>query len=144
MVWVVLARRGLCDTRIHFMRSLNAIGGDGLALTVIILIRKKCLVYKAIALGLTVFMCMLLLDTAVVIRYLRITPHTSGNNLKQEFSRLFRKSGQRHIESIASIAVVFRYDSLDMGCLPQRSVWVPNDGLVGAHPCRAKLVWRDV
>lgn len=112
-------RLGFCDTGIHFMRSLNAIGGDGLALTVIILIRKKCLVYEAIALGLTVFMCMLLLDTAVVIRYLRITPHTSGNNLTQEFSRLFRKSGQRHIESIAILTFLFRLGSFWRGSWPR-------------------------
>lgn len=61
--------------------------------------------YGAIALGLTVFMGLFLLDTAVVIRYLGITPHGSGYNLTLEFSRLFRKSGQRHIESIANIAV---------------------------------------
>ena len=45
-------------------------GVVSLALTVILLIRKKCSVYGAIALGLMVFMGLFLLDTAVVIRYL--------------------------------------------------------------------------
>ena len=79
-------------------------GGVLLALTVILLIRKKCPVYGAIALGLTVFMGLFLLDAAVVIRYLGITPHTSGHNLTLDFARLFQKGGQRHIESIANIA----------------------------------------
>ena len=39
-------------------------------MTVILLIRKKCSVYGAIALGVTVFMGLFLLDTAVGIRYL--------------------------------------------------------------------------
>ena len=71
-------------------------GGVSLALTVILLIRKKCSVYGAIALGLTVFMGLFLLDAAVVIRYLGITPHSSGHNLTLDFARLFQKSGQRH------------------------------------------------
>ena len=75
-----------------------------LTLTVILLNRKKCSVYGAIALGLTVFMGLFLLDAAVVIRYLGITSHSSGHNLTLDFSRLFQKSGQRHVESIANIA----------------------------------------
>ena len=76
-----------------------------LALTVILLIRKKCSVYGAIALGLTVFMGLFLLDTAVVIRFLGIMPHTSGHNLTLDFSRMFQKSGQGPIETILNIAV---------------------------------------
>lgn len=75
-----------------------------LALTVILLIRKKCSMYGAIALGLTVFMGLFLLDAAVVIRYLGITPHTSGYNLTLDLSRIFRKSGQGPAESISNIA----------------------------------------
>ena len=79
-------------------------GGVSLALTAIFLIRKKCSVYGAIALGLTVFMGLFLLDAAVVIRYLGITPHTSGCNLTLDLSRIFRKSGQGPAESISNIA----------------------------------------
>ena len=63
------------------------IGGVSLALTVILLIRKRCSVYGATALGLTVFMGLFLLDAAVVIRYLGITPHSSGHNLTLDFAR---------------------------------------------------------
>ena len=76
-----------------------------LALTVIFLIRKKCSMYGAIALGLTVFMGLFLLDTAVVIRYLGITPHTSGYYLTLDLSRIFRKSGQGPVETLSNIAV---------------------------------------
>lgn len=76
-----------------------------LALTVILLIRKKCSLYGAIALGLTVFMGLFLLDAAVVIRYLGITPHGSGHNLTLEFSRLFRKSGQGPSEMVSNLVV---------------------------------------
>ena len=54
-----------------------------LALTVILLILKKYSVYGAIALGLTVFSGQVLLDTAVMIRYLRITPHSSWHDYKE-------------------------------------------------------------
>lgn len=50
-------------------------------------------------------MGLFLLDAAVVIRYLGITLHSSGHNLTQDFSRLFQKSGQRHIESIIAAFV---------------------------------------
>ena len=61
--------------------------------------------YGAIAMGLTVFMGLFLLDTAVVIRYLGITPHTSGYNLTLDLSRIFRKSGQGPVETLSNIAV---------------------------------------
>lgn len=80
-------------------------GGVSLALTVILLIRKKCSVYGAIALGLTVFMGLFVLDTAVVIRYLGIMKHGFGHNLTLDFSGMFHASGQRPTESIANIAV---------------------------------------
>ena len=44
------------------------IGLLALALTVTLLIRKKCSVYGAICMGLTVFWGLFLLDTAVLIR----------------------------------------------------------------------------
>ena len=76
-----------------------------LALTVILLIRKKCSVYGAIALGLTVFMGLFLLDTAVGIRYLGIMKHAAGHDLTLDFSRMFRKSGQGPVETLSNIAV---------------------------------------
>ena len=76
-----------------------------LASTVILLIRKKCSVYGAIALGLTVFMGLFLLDTAVGIRYLGIMKHAAGHDLTLDFSRMFRKSGQGPVETLSNFAV---------------------------------------
>ena len=76
-----------------------------LALTVILLIRKKCSVYGAIALGLAVFMGLFLLDTAVGIRYWGIMKHAAGHNLTLDFSRMFQKSGQGPVETLSNIAV---------------------------------------
>ena len=80
-------------------------GVVSLALTVILLIRKKSSVYGAIALGLTVFMGLFLLDTAVGIRYLGIMKHAAGHDLTLDFSRMFRKSGQGPVETLLNIAV---------------------------------------
>ncbi len=80
------------------------IGVVSLALIVILLIQKKCPADGAIALGLTVFWGLFLLDTAVLIRFLGIMPHTSGHNLTLDLSRIFRKSGQGPAESISNIA----------------------------------------
>lgn len=79
-------------------------GVVSLVLTIILLSRKKCSVYGAIALGLTVFMGLFLLDTAIGIRFFGIMPHASGNNLTLDFSRICRKSGQGPAESISNIA----------------------------------------
>ena len=80
-------------------------GVVSLALTVILLIRKKYSVYGAIAFGLTVFVVLFLLDTAVGIRYLGIMKHSAGHNLTLDFSRMFQKSGQGPVESLSNIAV---------------------------------------
>lgn len=81
------------------------IGVVSFALAVILLFRKKCSVYGAIALELTVFMGLFLLDTAVGIRYLGIMKHAAGHNLTLDFSRMFRKSGQGPVEILSNIAV---------------------------------------
>ena len=73
--------------------------------TVILLIRKKCSVYGAMAWGLTVFMGMFMLDTAVGIRYLGLLKHSTGHNLTLDFSRIFQKTGQGPIESLCNVAV---------------------------------------
>ena len=79
-------------------------GVVSLALTIILLIRKKSSVYGAMAWGLTVFMGLFLLDTAVGIRYLGLLKHSTGHNLTLDFSRMFRNSGQGPVESISNIA----------------------------------------
>ena len=74
-----------------------------LALTVILLIRKKCSVYGAVAWGLTVFMGLFLLDTAVVSRFLGVIPHGYGYTLS--FHRLSHITKYGLIELIANIVV---------------------------------------
>ena len=76
-----------------------------LAWTVILLIRKKYSVYGAVAWGLTVFMVLFLLDTAIGIRYLGIMKHAAGHDLTLDFSRMFQKSGQGPVETLSNIAV---------------------------------------
>ena len=71
---------------------------------VILLIKKKCSVYGAIAFGLAVFMGLFLLDTAVVIRYFGFWDHASGLNLTLDLSRMFQKTGQGPVETISNIA----------------------------------------
>ena len=80
-------------------------GVVSLVLTIILLSRKKCSVYGAIALGLTVFMGLFLLDTAIGIRFFGIMPHASGNNLTLDFSRICQKTGQGPVETLSNFAV---------------------------------------
>ena len=80
-------------------------GVGTLALTGILLMRKKGTVYGAIALGLTVFVGLFLLDTAVVIRCLGIMPHTSGYDLTLDFARVSRKSGYGAAETLSNIVI---------------------------------------
>ena len=76
-----------------------------LALTVILLIRKKCSVYGAIALGLAVFTGLVLLDTAVVIRHLRLLRHGTGHNLRFGLDRLLYGSKDARSEVISNLIV---------------------------------------
>ena len=87
-------------------------GVVSLVLTVILSIRQRnCSLYGVIALGLTVFMGLFMLDAAVVIRYLGITPHTFGYNLNLDFSSLFRKTRQVP-ETISNMAVLVPFGFL--------------------------------
>lgn len=79
------------------------IGVGSLALTVFIVGRKKCSVYGAIALGVSVFSGLFLLDTAVVIRYLGMMGHESGYNLAFDFERIFR-TGSGSAEMLSNLA----------------------------------------
>lgn len=76
-----------------------------MALTVFLLIRKKSSVYGAIALGMTVFIGLLLLDTAVMIRYLGLQHHVAGCNLRFELTQLFHGENRRKIELVSNAAV---------------------------------------
>ena len=76
-----------------------------LVLTFMLLIRKKCSVYGAIALGLAVFTGLVLLDTAVLIRYLGLLRHGVGRNLGFELDRLLHGSGGARSEVISNLIV---------------------------------------
>lgn len=76
-----------------------------LALTVILLARKKCSVYGAIALGLTVFTGLVFLDTAVVIRHLGLLRHGTGHNLGFGLDRLLHGSKDACSEVVSNLIV---------------------------------------
>ena len=76
-----------------------------LALTVILLIRKKCSVYGAIALGLTVFTGLVLLDSAVLILYLGLLRNGTGRNLEFTLDRLLHGSEGARSEVISNLIV---------------------------------------
>lgn len=81
------------------------IGLLSLALMTLLLIRKRCTVYGAVALGITVFIGLFLLDAAVVIRYYGIMHHSTGYNLSLDYSRLLRKDDFGPAEIVSNIAV---------------------------------------
>ena len=76
-----------------------------LALTVILLIRKKCSVYGAIALGFAVFIGLVLLDTAVLIRHLGLLLNGTGRNLGFTLDRLLHGSEVARSEVISNLIV---------------------------------------
>ena len=80
-------------------------GVVSLALTVILLIRKKCSVYGAIALGLTVFMGLFLLDAAVGIRLSNAILPEPGFSLAAEYHRLIQGGTARWTEMLANVAI---------------------------------------
>lgn len=81
----------------------TVIGALSLTLTIFLAGRKNCSVYGAIALGITVFSSLFLLDTAVVIRYFGMMGHESGYNLAFDFARLFRH-GSGSAEMLTNLA----------------------------------------
>ena len=80
-------------------------GVVSLAMTVILLARKKSSVYGAIALGLTVFTGLVLLDTAVLIRHLGLLRHGTGHNLGFALDRLLHGSKDARSEVISNVIV---------------------------------------
>ena len=81
------------------------LGFISLALTGFLLIRRKHSVYGAFALGMTVFIGLFLLDTAVLLRFLGYYPHSSGHNLIGGFRDFFHGSLLRRAEILGNIAV---------------------------------------
>ena len=76
-----------------------------LTLTVFLLVRKKGSVYGAIALSITVFAGLLLLDTAVAARFFRTHPHATGMVFKIDWAQLFHGSYRHRVELISNVVV---------------------------------------
>ena len=76
-----------------------------LALTTILIIRKKWSVYGSIVLGITVFIGLFLLDTAVGIRYFGFFHHTAGFDLKVDIIHFTDAGEFRRVEILSNIAV---------------------------------------
>ena len=77
-----------------------------LTLTVFFLSQKKGSVYRAIVLSITVFIALLLLDTAVATRFFMTHPHATGTAFKIDWARVFHGSYRHRVELISN-AVVF-------------------------------------
>lgn len=86
------------------MVHLAIIGVLSMALTVILLIRKKRSEYGAIALGITLFFGMVLLDTAVLIRWCGGENHVARISLESEFFRFSQGGKIRQVEMLANVA----------------------------------------
>ena len=76
-----------------------------LGLVAVLLVRKKRSVYGAVVVGLTVFVGLFLLDTAVFARYMGYFPHSSGYKFSLSLSRLFPSNKIALTEVIANMAV---------------------------------------
>ena len=85
------------------MVHLAIIGVLSMALTVFLLIRKKRSEYGAIALGITFFFGMVLLDTAVLIRWCGGENHVARISIESEYLRLIQGGKVRQLEMLANI-----------------------------------------
>lgn len=99
---------------LSFIRSVFAhvpwghwlvIGTVSLALIVFLLLRKKHSVYGAVCFGLTAFLGLFLLDTAVLIRWGDGAKHLTGFSLPAELHRIIHGGTVRWTEMFANVAV---------------------------------------
>ena len=75
-----------------------------LTLVAFFLIRKKCSVYGAVAMGITVFIGLSLLDLAVVIRLGNELSKDIGFDLAAEYNRLVHAGELRRVEMLCNVA----------------------------------------
>ena len=66
---------------------------------------KKTSGCAAVALGISTFIGLFLLDTSVLIRYCGYYPHSSGYNFKVDLNRIFHVNGMSRVEIFANFAV---------------------------------------
>lgn len=76
-----------------------------MTLMLFLLLRKKCSVYGAFALGISVFVGMFFLDTAVVIRYCGFLQHGHGIDLRVRFASLFQEGAHGRAEVFSNVVV---------------------------------------
>lgn len=76
-----------------------------LSLAVILLVRKKTSGYGAVALGISTFIGLFLLDTSVLIRFFGYYPHCSGSDFKVDLIRIFHSTGLSRVEVFSNFAV---------------------------------------
>lgn len=76
-----------------------------LSLVITLLVRKKSSGYGAVALGISAFIGLFLLDSAVIIRYFGFYPHCSGSDFTMDLNRIFHSSGSSRVEVFSNFAV---------------------------------------
>ena len=76
-----------------------------LGLVAVLLIRKRRSVYGAVVMGLTVFVGLFLLDTAVFARYMGYFPYTSGYKFNLNLGHLLQRNRITRTEVLANMAV---------------------------------------
>lgn len=97
-----------------------------LTLTVFFLSQKKGSVYRAFVLSITVFIALLLLDTAVASRFFMIHPHATGTAFKIDWARLFHGSDRNRVELISNVVVFVPFGfflSESLSSLKRLGVW---------------------
>lgn len=81
------------------------IGFLSMALTAFHLSRKKCIKYGTICLGMTFFILLFLIDTAVLIRLGDGLNHSAEISLASEYNRLVHGGVARWIEMLSNVGV---------------------------------------
>lgn len=106
--------------------SLHWLVGGVLALAVslFLLIVKKRSVYGSILLGITVFIGLLLLETAVVLRYCGIVHHATGYFNKLDLGRFLDSIARKEVISNFTVFVPFGFFLSEyLDAAKRRGVW---------------------
>ena len=95
-----------------------------LAVTLFLLIVKKRSVYGSILLGITVFVGLLLLETAVVLRYCGIVHHQTGYFNKLDLGRFHDSIARKEVISNITVFVPFGFFLSEyLAAVKRRGVW---------------------
>lgn len=74
-----------------------------LAFFVFLLIRNKTAVYASIALALSFFFCLFLVDSMVLIRFSETTPYSTGFDFQAEFNRIFHSTKDERAQILFNV-----------------------------------------